>query len=427
MSDVPDLLQQAYAHHQAGRFAEAEAGYRAVLTRDPDEPDALHLLGLLARRVGRNSQAVALIERSVARRPTFVDAVFNLGNAYQSADRLEDAEATYRRTIALKPDHDWAHLHLGNVLYKLKRFDEAQAECDLAREHRLTMLLQRRLAERRRAPRPAPRPDARNLVIGFAVGYDKHQLAPFVLSLKETGFAGDIVLFVSETPPDTIAWLAAQGVQVEPVELFRYIAFHLAHARFFAIEQFLSRFEPPWPGAGRYQAVFMADVRDVVFQSDPFAALAGRDLVCFLESRSSSLGRCDSNSVWIRNMFGEKTLADLHDQPISCVGTVLGSFDGTLDYLLLMEILSFQVPPSMRNMHGIDQGIHNIIIHRKAMPTLTVSENCEIVGTVGYGLDGAAIDDRGRLCDAHGAVIPVIHQYDRQPEYAQLFGSRWRP
>lgn len=424
MSDIASLLHSGFAHHSQNRYAEAEHAYRRVLRQEPDNPDALHLLGLLARKMGHFDAAIEFIARSVAVRPNFVDAVYNLGNALQTVHRLDEAEAAYRHAIALKDDHDWAHLHLGNVLYKGKRFDEAMAACDRAREHRLVQQLRTRLTALR-SGRPQPGPQARNLVLGFAVGYNSAQLAPFVLSLQATGFTGDIVLFLSETPPEAIDWLARHNVRVEPAEPYRYMGFHMAHARFFLYDAFLMRHQFPWPEAGRYANVFMSDVRDVVFQSDPFAAQGERDLICCNESRNTPIGACDANSVWIRNMFGDETLARLADQPISCVGTILGTFAGTLEYLIHMQLLSFEVPYNTRHMHGIDQGIHNIIIHSGRMPTLVTSDNTELVGTVGYGLDGAHLDTEQRLCNAAGAVIPVVHQYDRNPEYAAVFLRRF--
>jgi len=45
---APELLAEAFAHHQAGRYDEAQAGYRAVLAMDAGNFDAEHLLGVLA-------------------------------------------------------------------------------------------------------------------------------------------------------------------------------------------------------------------------------------------------------------------------------------------------------------------------------------------------------------------------------------------
>ncbi len=45
----PELSAGA-RHHEAGRFREAEQLYRRVLHRDPNNAEALNLLGVLARR-----------------------------------------------------------------------------------------------------------------------------------------------------------------------------------------------------------------------------------------------------------------------------------------------------------------------------------------------------------------------------------------
>ena len=46
-------LAAAFQHHQAGRFERAAALYRKILDKTPDNPDALHLLGVLALGEGR--------------------------------------------------------------------------------------------------------------------------------------------------------------------------------------------------------------------------------------------------------------------------------------------------------------------------------------------------------------------------------------
>ena len=58
------ILQRALADHHAGRAGDAEAGYRRVLAEQPDNPDALHLLGVLATQHGHAEQALPLLQRA---------------------------------------------------------------------------------------------------------------------------------------------------------------------------------------------------------------------------------------------------------------------------------------------------------------------------------------------------------------------------
>ncbi|HEY2342866.1 MAG TPA: tetratricopeptide repeat protein, partial [Chthoniobacteraceae bacterium] len=119
------LLQKALQSHRAGRLAEAESGYRAVLSHDSEHSEALHLLGILAAQSGRPDLAVALLQRAVAADPASAAAHSNLGSALQSASRLEEALSACRHAIALDASSAEAHYNLGVVLQRLERFDEA--------------------------------------------------------------------------------------------------------------------------------------------------------------------------------------------------------------------------------------------------------------------------------------------------------------
>jgi len=50
----PNTLQQAIAFHSQGNFGEAERLYQAVLLESPQNPDALHYLGVLRHQQGRD-------------------------------------------------------------------------------------------------------------------------------------------------------------------------------------------------------------------------------------------------------------------------------------------------------------------------------------------------------------------------------------
>ena len=64
-SDTLDTaIEEGMARHRAGDHSEAETIYRRVLQADPEHPDALHLLGLIAYQRGRNEDAVESIRRA---------------------------------------------------------------------------------------------------------------------------------------------------------------------------------------------------------------------------------------------------------------------------------------------------------------------------------------------------------------------------
>ncbi|MBI2772333.1 MAG: tetratricopeptide repeat protein [Burkholderiales bacterium] len=119
------LLQQGITDQQAGRLPQAEAAYRQLLSANPRDPDALHLLGLVAHQVGRNDVAATLIAQAIAVRPDVAMYHANLGHVCTVLKRLDEAVVACERGIALDPAHAPAYLNLGNALKELGRIEEA--------------------------------------------------------------------------------------------------------------------------------------------------------------------------------------------------------------------------------------------------------------------------------------------------------------
>ena len=124
---VLEMFQRALRHHQAGRVAEAEAGYREVLAANPRHADSLNLLGVLAQQAGRYDLAVEHINQAIALQPESAAYRNNLGRALAALGRVDEAEAAMRAALRLKPDLAEAHNSLGNLLIDTGRRGEAEA------------------------------------------------------------------------------------------------------------------------------------------------------------------------------------------------------------------------------------------------------------------------------------------------------------
>ncbi|MEY4938656.1 MAG: hypothetical protein RIQ93_391 [Verrucomicrobiota bacterium] len=123
---VHEILAAALREHQGGRLAEAEQGYRQVLAVAPDQPDALHLLGVIALQLGRPAQAVELIQAAIARHAANPEFHNNLGQALEGLGRWEDATAAYRHALKITPTFAVAHNNLGNTLHRLQDYAGAE-------------------------------------------------------------------------------------------------------------------------------------------------------------------------------------------------------------------------------------------------------------------------------------------------------------
>jgi len=122
---VDEALSLALRHHQAGDLATAESLYRAVLGALPQQPDALHLLGVAAQQQGRAEEAAALIAEALQHRPTFPEAHNNRGNALRDLGRRDEAAAHYRTALDQRPGYARALRNLADTLYDLGRPGEA--------------------------------------------------------------------------------------------------------------------------------------------------------------------------------------------------------------------------------------------------------------------------------------------------------------
>ena len=127
---VAEALQMAAAHFQAGQRGEVEVLCLKVLELEPENPAALHLLGVLAHLAGKQGVALALIEKAVRCEPRNAQFRYNLGVVYGVLRRLEEALAAYREAVALDPEHPNAWSNLGSTALDLDHFDQALAAYD---------------------------------------------------------------------------------------------------------------------------------------------------------------------------------------------------------------------------------------------------------------------------------------------------------
>ena len=115
ISGIEQTLKVAMAHQGRGEYARAERLYREVLAVEPDQPIALHLLGVLAHMAGQSEMALELIRAAIHHAPDYVAAHNNLGNVLRDLGNLEAAGSAYQRAIALKADYAEAIGNLGLV------------------------------------------------------------------------------------------------------------------------------------------------------------------------------------------------------------------------------------------------------------------------------------------------------------------------
>ena len=88
---IQQAIDLGVQHHNEGRLPQAETIYQQILQSNPNQPVALHLLGVIAHQVGKNDTAVDLITKAISIKPDYVEAHNNLGAVLQKLGKLEEA------------------------------------------------------------------------------------------------------------------------------------------------------------------------------------------------------------------------------------------------------------------------------------------------------------------------------------------------
>jgi predicted TPR repeat methyltransferase len=120
-----EAFARAVGYHDAGRLADAEGLFRAILKEQPDHFGCLHRLGLLTLQVGRLAEASDFLSAAARLQPGSAAVHHNLGLALRRRGLLEPALASYRRAVALQPENAHFHANLAAALDEAGRGPEA--------------------------------------------------------------------------------------------------------------------------------------------------------------------------------------------------------------------------------------------------------------------------------------------------------------
>jgi hypothetical protein len=265
-----------------------------------------------------------------------------------------------------------------------------------------------------------PRP-SRQLILGAAIGYGPEKVRVFVESLRASGFKGEVMILIAMQQFRLRNFLRRYGVRTKSI-WHRRSLFRSVNAR-----RYQKYYKYLFARRHEFDHVMIADVRDVVFQSHPFAGMTDDKRHYFLECNSVEICNQAMNWRWVTALYGAKANV-IARRPISCSGITLGPTDAMLQYLGTMaaEIHKVHWRIYRRIGHGYDQGIHNMLIHTNPALAGVLEENNRHVATMQLdGQQAYKLDDEGRIRTAADRIIPICHQYDRFPEIREVVETRW--
>ena len=119
---IEELLQRGLALQREGKPQEAEQLYRAALAREPEDADALHLMGLVCLSDGRIAESVELIGRAARIEPVTVPGCAFTSEQFAACLTVE---APNEFVCEYLGDHDLAKDYDRCPLYRLMRREVA--------------------------------------------------------------------------------------------------------------------------------------------------------------------------------------------------------------------------------------------------------------------------------------------------------------
>jgi predicted O-linked N-acetylglucosamine transferase (SPINDLY family) len=125
-------INQGIALHQQGLLSEAQEIYCQILKIDNQNPDALHLLGVIDYQTGKFQDAVQKISQAISINPVVALYYSNLGNALQELKQFEASLKCYEKAISINPNCLEAFSNRGVALQELSRWSEAVSSFDTA-------------------------------------------------------------------------------------------------------------------------------------------------------------------------------------------------------------------------------------------------------------------------------------------------------
>jgi len=267
--------------------------------------------------------------------------------------------------------------------------------------------------------------DRINLVLGMATDLEPANFAIFAKSFREFNDDAAVIIFMNYpivtknvhiAKVNNITLIEFKLNEVLPLHLQKY---HPSTLRW--ILKYHLLFNEKFSFLSTINRVILIDVRDSMFQSDPFKVLDISDNILHVVGEETRLpiGDCTWNRGWILDCFGEEMLNALSVKPIICSGVTLGSVNVIADYLHQMNsILSGKsfghFPFCERN--GVDQGVHNVIVYANLLltPVKVDYEQDLLVSHMQTSLNSNALEFGDVVLNLFlNSPISIVHQYDR--------------
>jgi len=272
----------------------------------------------------------------------------------------------------------------------------------------------------------------KDLIIGAFTNYtDYDVLKPWVESIKETGFTGDIVLIAIDASENLVETLKKRGVIVVRRSNAQKMMVHML--RFLTIYDYLKN------NKGKYRYVVSTDVRDVIFQKNPFDYLLNKfyNINVIAASEAIKIKNEKWNRENIIKNFGNYFYDDVAEQEVLNVGIIAGKAELIKDLCFSLFQMSLNRPDWVA-----DQAAYNMIMSYEPWKSKCnvlrlkdawalnahVTNKPDQMNEFGpYLLEQRpSMNKDGIIVNSEGVPFTIVHQYDRIPSWMNKVSEKYQ-
>jgi len=287
----------------------------------------------------------------------------------------------------------------------------------------------------------------KNLIIGCASNYDWSTLQYWCNSINQSGYKGDKLLILMNCDKDTVQKVIEAGFDI--IGFKKDDEGNLTHdsqypphvERFLHIYEYLRRAEP-------YDWVVTTDVKDVIFQSDPFEFIKEQSVETYENGEIMNIKHdllfASESMLYKDEPWGNQNLLDtfggyIHDKfkdnEIYNVGVLAGT--GEAIKALVINIFASCIGKPIQI---CDQSTFNFMIsqppYTKTSRYLKSEDGwaCQLGTTVDPAkieqfkpllLEESPIMEGGIVKTSKGKPFTIVHQYDRVPAWRHIIQMKY--
>lgn len=124
MSEYSQSLNQAIELHKTGNLKKAKAMYMKILSDYPNQPEANHMLGVIAYQEKEYELSIELISKAIEMESSNPSYYVSLGMVYEEKGDFNEAENSYLQALN-RTELKYGHEYSPSKFYKDNKFESA--------------------------------------------------------------------------------------------------------------------------------------------------------------------------------------------------------------------------------------------------------------------------------------------------------------